>query len=515
MSLLDLVHPEDREIARGLVGEALGQPGSSAAAEWRASRAGDDWCFVEARANTVSGDPHLAGAILTLRSVHERKVLEARLAHQAFHDPLTHLANRVLFADRLEHALVRARRGGRPVAVLFVDLDDFKNVNDSYGHATGDQLLVEVSRRLVACVRAGDTAARFGGDEFAVLLDEGGGVETAREIADRMTEAVRSPFLLAGREIVLGASLGIAVSEGGGDSAGDLLRNADVAMYRAKEAGKGRVVVFEASMQTVVRERLELEGDLRGALVRGEFALLFHPIVLLASGRIVGAEALLRWNHPRRGQLRPAEFFSAAETGGVLLEIGAWAVEEACRLARRWPITDMPGRLPLVCVNVSPRLFATRDFVGRVEGAIAAASLPAGRLVLEMTEGAAVEDASSMFATMRRLKGLGVRLAIDDFGTGYSSLSYLQDLPVDVLKLDKLFVDGLTGAGRSRLLTRGILDLARALGKLVVAEGIEHAEQAERLQELGCTLGQGFLFSQPIGADEIETRLKEAAYSWG
>ena len=514
-TLLELVHPEDREIARGLVVEALGQPGSSAAAEWRASRAGDDWCFVEARANTVSGDPHLTGAILTLRSVHERKVLEARLAHQAFHDPLTHLANRVLFADRLEHALVRARRGGRPVAVLFVDLDDFKNVNDSYGHSTGDQLLVELSRRLAACVRAGDTAARLGGDEFAVLLDEGGGLETAREIAERVAEAVRAPFLLAGREIVLGASLGIAVSEGGGETAGDLLRNADVAMYRAKEAGKGRVVVFEASMQTAVRERLELEGDLRGALARGEFALLFHPIVLLASGRIVGAEALLRWNHPRRGQLRPAEFFSAAETGGILLEIGAWAVEEACRLARRWPITDMPGRLPLVCVNVSPRLFATRDFVSRVEGAIAAASLPAGRLVLEMTEGAAVEDATTMFATMRRLKALGVRLAIDDFGTGYSSLSYLQDLPVDVLKLDKLFVDGLGGAGRSRLLTRGILDLARALGKLVVAEGIEHAEQAERLQELGCTLGQGFLFSQPVGADVIEARLKEGAAGAG
>jgi Amt family ammonium transporter len=395
--------------------------------------------------------------------------------------------------------------------VLFVDLDDFKNVNDSYGHAAGDQLLVEVSRRLVACVRAGDTAARLGGDEFAVLLEEGGGVAEAREVADRVAEAIRAPFVLAGREIVLGASLGIAAGEGSGETAGDLLRNADVAMYRAKAAGKGQVVVFEASMQTAVRERLELEADLRGALGRGELALLFHPIVLLASGRIVGAEALLRWNHPRRGQLRPAEFFPAAETGEALLEIGAWVVDEACRLARQWPITDMPGRLPLVCVNVSPRLFATRDFVSRVEGAIAAASLPAGRLVLEMTEGAAVEDAATTFATMRRLKAMGVRLAIDDFGTGYSSLSYLQDLPVDVLKLDKLFVDGLRGAGRSRLLTRGILDLARALGKLVVAEGIEHAEQAERLQELGCTLGQGFLFSQPVGADVIEARLSEGA----
>ena len=509
--LLELVHPEDRAAARSLVSEALGQPGSTPAAEWRARRPGDEWRFVEARANTIAGDPDLAGAILTLRSVHERKVLEERLAHQAFHDSLTRLANRVLFADRLEHALVRARRGGLPVTVLFVDLDDFKKVNDSYGHAVGDQLLIEVSRRLLACVRAEDTAARLGGDEFAVLLEKGGGVERAREIAERVAEAVRAPFRLAGREIVLGASLGIATAEGGGESAGDLLRNADVAMYRAKEIGKGQVVVFEPSMQTAVRERLELEADLRGALGRGEFALVFQPIVLLASRRIVGAEALLRWNHPRRGQLRPAEFLPAAEAGDELLEIGSWAIEEACRLARRWPIADMPGRLPLVCVNVSPRHFARTDFVERVKDAVTAASLPAGRLVLEMTEGAAVEDAVRTFATMRRLKGLGVRLAIDDFGTGYSSLSYLQDLPVDVLKLDKLFVQGLAGAGPSRLLTRGILELARALGKLVVAEGIEHPEQVERLRELGCTLGQGYFFSPPVGAAEIEARLEEHA----
>ncbi len=510
-SLLDLVHPEDRPAAGALVADALREAGTTASAEWRASRPGDDWRFVEVRASAPADDPALGGAILTLRSVHERKVLEARLAHQAFHDPLTHLANRVLFADRLEHALVRARRGGRAVTVVFVDLDNFKAVNDSYGHAAGDQLLVELSRRLVACVRAGDTAARLGGDEFAVLLEEGAGVDAAREIAERVSEAVRAPFLLAGREIVLGASLGIASSEGSGDTAGDLLRNADVAMYRAKASGKGRVVVFEASMQTAVRERLELEADLRGALGRGEFSLLFHPIVLLASGRIVGAEALVRWDHPRRGRLRPAEFFAAAEAAGAALDVGAWVVEEACRAARRWPIADMPGRLPLVCVNVSPRLFATRDFVARVEAAVAGSSLPPGRLVLEMTEGAAVEDAASTFATMRRLKALGVRLAIDDFGAGYSSLSHLQDLPVDVLKLDKLFVDGLSGEGRSRLVTRGILDLARALGKLVVAEGIEEPVQAERLRELGCTLGQGYLFSRPVGEEEIEARLGAAA----
>jgi diguanylate cyclase (GGDEF)-like protein/PAS domain S-box-containing protein len=504
--LRELVHPEDNGVVEALVRDATANPGTTPAAEWRMRWSGGGWHFVEARAKSVPDDPNLGGVILTLRSVHERKVLEERLAHQAFHDPLTHLANRVLLAERLEHALLRARRGGQVVSLVFVDLDDFKNVNDSFGHATGDQLLVELASRLLSCVRAGDTCARLGGDEFAVLVEEGG-VEAARQIAERIRDAVREPFLVAGREIVLGASLGIAGARGGDESAGDLLRNADVAMYRAKHAGKGQVVVFEASMQTAVRERLELEAELRGALERGELRLVYQPIIALGSLRTVGAEALLRWEHPQRGSLRPGDFFAAAEAAGMMPAINAWVVEEACRRASGWPVIDEAGQLPLLCVNVSPRLLATRDFVEGVERAALASQLPPGRLVLELTEGAAVEDAPTTFAAMRRLRARGVRVAIDDFGTGYSSLSYLREMPVDILKLDKLFVDGVAGDSNAPLLTRGILDLARALGKLVVAEGIERPEQAERLGQYGCTLGQGFLFSEAIEADAFGRRL--------
>ncbi len=509
--LHSLVHPEDRGLADRLIRDARASPGSTPAAEWRLRWLDGSWHFVEARAKSVPEDPNLGGVILTLRSVHERKVLEQRLAHQAFHDPLTHLANRVLLTERLEHALVRARRGGQPVTVLFVDLDEFKNVNDSFGHAAGDQILIELSGRLLTCVRAGDTAARLGGDEFAVLIEEAGSPETARNVAARVRDAVGRPILVGGREIVLGASIGVASSQVGVESAGDLLRNADVAMYRAKQTGKGRVVVFEASMQTAVRERLELEGELRGALGRGELRLLYQPLVSLGSGRTVGAEALLRWDHPLRGRLRPADFFPAAETAGVMTEIGLWTVEDACRCASLWPASDEDAGLPMLCVNVTPQLLVHREFGSRVEQAVGAARLPAGRLVLELTESAAVEDAPATFAVLRRLRAPGVRVAIDDFGTGYSSLSYLREMPVDILKLDKLFVDGLAGGGDSWMLVQGILDLARALGKLVVAEGIEHAGQAERLRELGCTLGQGFHFSQPLEAAELLARLQADA----
>jgi diguanylate cyclase (GGDEF)-like protein/PAS domain S-box-containing protein len=502
----ELAHPEDRAIVEALVRDAVANPGTTPAAEWRMRWTGGGWHFVEARAKSVPDDPNLGGVILTLRSVHERKVLEERLAHQAFHDPLTHLANRVLLAERLEHALLRARRGGKAVSVVFIDLDDFKNVNDSFGHATGDQLLVELAGRLLSCSRAGDTTARLGGDEFAVLVEEGG-VEAARQVADRVKQELRAPFVVAGREIVLGASLGIAGARGGDESAGDLLRNADVAMYRAKHAGKGQVVLFEASMQTAVRERLELEAELRGALGRGELRLVYQPIIALGSLRTVGAEALLRWDHPQRGRLRPGDFFAAAEAAGVMPALNAWVVEEACRRAAEWPVIDEAGQLPLLCVNVSPRLLATRDFVEHVERAALSSRLPPGRLVLELTEGAAVEDAPTTFAAMRRLRARGVRVAIDDFGTGYSSLSYLREMPVDILKLDKLFVDGVASDSSAPLLTRGILDLARALGKLVVAEGIERPEQVQRLREYGCTLGQGYVFSEALEAGVFAQRL--------
>ena len=508
LALADVVHPEDRALVAALLADAVRRPGSTPSAEWRLRWADRSWRFVEGKAKSVPEDPHLGGVILTLRSVHERKQLEERLAHQAFHDPLTNLANRVLLSERLEHALARSRRAGERVTVLFVDLDDFKNVNDTLGHATGDQILVELSRRLASCVRSGETTARLGGDEFAVLVEEGG-VPAALQVANRIDEAVRQPFPAAGRDIVLGASIGIASSERG-SAAGDLLRNADIAMYRAKEQGKGRVVVFETGMQVAVHQRLELEEELRGALQRGELELVYQPVVELASGLTVGAEVLLRWNHRTRGLLCPVDFVEAAEAAGVMPAIGRWTVASACATARVWPALAGESVLPIVCINVAPRLLASAEFVGGVEQAVAATGLPPGRLVLEVTEGAAVEDAPA-FAAMRALRARGVRIAIDDFGTGYSSLSYLRDMPADILKLDKLFVDSVADDPQARKLTRGILDLARALGKLVVAEGIEQEEQAARLRELGCTFGQGFLFSPAVSAGDVLRLLEQAS----
>jgi diguanylate cyclase (GGDEF)-like protein/PAS domain S-box-containing protein len=503
--LHDFVHPEDHGRLEQLLADATASPGSTPSAEWRLRWVDGGWRFVEVGAKSVPDDPHLGGGvILTLRSVHERKALEERLAYQAFHDPLTQLANRRLFGDRLEHALQRARRAGRPLTVLFIDLDDFKDVNDGFGHAAGDALLVEVSRRFVACVRSADTAARLGGDEFAVLVEEGD-VGTAREIASRVSGALLQPFVVGRSEIVLSASIGIA-GDSGSETAGDLLRNADVAMYRAKKNGKGQAVLFESGMQAEVRERLELEAELRVALERAELALVYQPIVALASGRVVGAEALLRWDHPRRGRLRPAEFIGAAEAAGVMPSLATWVVREACRCAESWPIVDDADHLPLVGVNVSPRLFSEPDFVKRVERVIAGCRIPPGRLVLEITERAAVEDAATAVAGMHRLRALGVRVAIDDFGSGYSSLSRLRDLPVDILKLDGLFVDGIATDPRLARLTSGILDLARALGKLVIAQGIERAEQAERLKEQGFELGQGYLYSAPLEPGQLGAR---------
>jgi predicted signal transduction protein with EAL and GGDEF domain len=316
---------------------------------------------------------------------------------------------------------------------------------------------------------------------------------------------------MAGRDIVLGASIGVAASEPGADSAGDLLRNADIAMYRAKHGGKGRVVVFEPGMQAAVSERLELEAELRGVLLRDELELVFQPIVELAGGRTVGAEALLRWRHRSRGRLAPAQFFEAAEVAGVMPAIGRWSVERACAAAGAWPALDDGAGLPLLCVNVVPRLLANAAFVGAVERAMETAGLRPGQLVLEVAEGAAVEDAPATFAAMRALRGRGVRFAIDDFGAGFSSLSYLRDMPADILKLDPQFVAGVAGDPQSGRMAQGILDLARALGKLVIAEGVEQEAQAERLRELGCTLGQGFRYSPAVEAVELLRLLRRAA----
>ena len=492
--LTALIHEDDVQRAQVLLSEAADHTGVNAAAEWRLRRRDGTWFFVEATAINLLADPNLKGIVVTIRDVHERKLLEDRLSHQAFHDPLTNLANRALLANRVEHALARLQRDGRPPAVLFLDLDNFKTVNDSLGHTAGDQLLIEVARRLQSCVRLTDTPARLGGDEFALLLEDTSGLEAATEVAERVARSLRMPFALQGQEVFLTASMGIAISASAREPATELLRNADVAMYTAKQRGKDRLAVFEPSMHADVVRRMELEADLRRAVDRNEFVLHYQPIVDLAQERMAGAEALIRWRHPQSGLLYPGQFIQLAEDSDLIVAIGRWVLEEACRQACTWPTG--PGALH-VSVNLSARQLQEPGLVGEVAAALRASGLDPARLVLEITESLVMIETRTVVGRLHDLKRLGVRLAIDDFGTGYSSLSYLQKLPVDILKIDKSFMDGLA-AGAGTALVRGIVELGKAMGLIMVAEGIEHAEQAAALRTFGAQYAQGYYFSRPV-----------------
>ena len=428
--------------------------------------------------------------------------LYEELRHQAFHDGLTGLANRGLFGDRVGHALARSARTGSILGVLFLDLDDFKLVNDRFGHAAGDHLLRVVSERLAGVLRPGDTAARLGGDEFAVLLEDIAGPADAEIVAGRLIDAVRAPIRLGDVDALVGASVGIALAVAGNERADDLLRNADFAMYRAKGAGKGRHELFQARMREGIAERADLEGLIHHAVERGELRLQYQPIVELAGSAIVGVEALVRWHPAGRRLLMPEDFISLAEETGQIVPIGRWVVEEACRQARRWQ-DRLAERTFGVSVNLSARQFGDPELVAFVLGVVREAGIDPGSLTLEITESVLMQHTTSTIETLTQLRANGVRLAIDDFGTGYSSLSYLDRFPVDSLKIDRTFIDGF-GAGREGpVLVRAIIDLAEALGLDVVAEGIERADQLGPLRQLGCRYGQGFLFAHPLDADAL------------
>jgi diguanylate cyclase (GGDEF)-like protein len=431
--------------------------------------------------------------------------LYEEIRHQAFHDGLTGLANRALFADRVEHALARSLRTGSLIAVLFVDLDDFKTVNDRFGHQAGDQLLRAIGERLLAMVRPGDTAARLGGDEFAVLLEDVHSSEDARIVASRLIEAIRTPMQLGGADAIVGASIGVALSTAG-ERAADLLRNADFAMYRAKGAGKGRFEIFEASMRAGIAERAELEQIIHGAVDRGELRVAYQPIIALATGAVVGAEALVRWHPAGRPMLMPADFITLAEENGQIVAIGRWVIEEACRLGRRWQEQIGDPKFG-ISVNLSARQFQHPDLVRDVKAALAATGLAPSSLTLEITESVLMQHTTSTIDTLGQLRAHGVRLAIDDFGTGYSSLSYLDRFSVDALKIDRTFIDGF-GAGREGpVLVRAIIELGQALGLEVVAEGIEREDQLGPLRALGCQFGQGYLFARPMEPDALSALL--------
>ena len=450
-----------------------------------------------------------------VRDTSERKALEA-VTHQAFHDPLTDLANRALFTDRVAAALSRrVDSGTTAVAVLLLDLDDFKTVNDSLGHAAGDELLVAVASRLRSCVRPGDTLARLAGDEFAILLDELDDRDDVTAVARRVGKRLEAPFEVDAMEIAVRASIGISLGQRPDDRPEDLMRDADVAMYAAKARGKGGYQVFEPHMRQAVVRRMELKADLRHALERGELPVHYQPYIKLADESIVGAEALLRWEHGDRGIIPPGDFVPLAEEMGLIVPIGRWVLGEACGQAvewgRRWPEL---GPLTL-SVNVSARQLQDRLFVGDVAAIVSERGLAPGQLVLELTESSLVEDPDQAVQRLLELRELGIRLALDDFGTGYSSLGYLQRYPIEILKVHRAFVAELGRHPDEPALAKAILQLAHHLGMKTIAEGVEDATQVESLRALGCGYAQGYHFARPLPpeafAELLDARVRPAS----
>ena len=426
-----------------------------------------------------------------------------QLTQQAFRDSLTELPNRALFMDRLSHGLTRAKRRHEHLAVLFLDLDRFKVINDTLGHAVGDQVLVEVSNRLSGAVRPGDTVARLGGDEFGLLLEDVADAETAEAVAERIEAELSKSLLFEGREVFITASIGIALSSARLGMPEEILRDADLAMYHAKAKGKARHEVFDSSMSASALDRMDLEMDLRSAISRHEFRLHYQPILRLDTGRITEVEALIRWQHAKRGLLQPDSFIGLTEETGLIVPIGQWVLTEACRQARVWQL-EFPSAPPLVMsVNLSAKQFQNPSLVEEVTQALTESGLDAASLKLEITESVVMQDAPATLAKLQELKDLGIRLAIDDFGTGYSSLGYLKSFPVDTLKIDRSFVKGLSKDGNDSAIVRAVVTVAKSLNMDVTAEGVETDEQRVELKALGCDRGQGFLFARPADAEHM------------
>jgi diguanylate cyclase (GGDEF)-like protein/PAS domain S-box-containing protein len=503
-----LLHPDDvdrftRSFDAALASDTI----DGASFDGRIWSSAQHWRSFEALTANLLDDPSVNGVVLTCRDVTERVALEAQLTHQAFHDPLTGLANRALFLDRVAHALGRLARRGRLVAVLFIDLDDFKTVNDGLGHSAGDTLLREVGVRLTSNLRPGDTAARLGGDEFAVLVEDAADQKTITAVAERLITAIEQPFAIGDATAHITTSIGIATRATSGAAPQLLIRDADLAMYDAKTRGKGCYAWFDPAMRVLAVDRWELRTDLADALSHGELFLMYQPIVDLADGHIAGAEALLRWRHPTRGTIAPVGFVPIAEQSGMITEIGDWVLRTATREAGHWQ--DTARCQPYISVNVSAVQLRDHAIVGQVHEALAHSGLPAGALTLELTESTLMDDVERSRAVFLELKDLGVSIAVDDFGTGYSSLAYLRQLPVDVLKIDKSFVNELGPQVTSRRsLAQDIISLARALDLTSIAEGIETPEQLTRLQAMNCTMGQGYHFARPMDSRNLARQLR-------
>ncbi|MGE5235329.1 MAG: putative bifunctional diguanylate cyclase/phosphodiesterase [Acidobacteriota bacterium] len=447
---------------------------------------------------------HAAGAIANAQLHEEQKLLASQSLYQAMHDTLTNLPNRGLFLDRVEHSLSRRRAGGHLIALLFLDLDDFKIVNDSFGHAAGDEVLVAFSQRLRGALRTGDTVARFGGDEFAVLVEDVGSLADARLAAERVAAALQDPFPVAGQQVRIQASIGVAVESIAGNTAEDLVRNADTAEHAAKEAGKGQIVVFEPSMHAAALGRLDLEADLRRGFQAEEFLVYYQPVFTLADRQLSGLEGLVRWRHPERGVLPASAFVPAAEQAGLQGSIDQWVLRQAC--VTSLTLSGGPESQPLpVSVNISPAYLRDAGIVGEVRSVLQETAFPADRLTLEITEPALAHEPDRIVAKLSDLKSLGLRIALDDFGSSASSLSNLTRFPVDAVKIDRVFVDGLTKEGGTRPLVEAIIRIARSLSLDVIAEGVEHPAQRDVLLRLGCRFGQGYFLCQPLPTEHLFT----------
>ncbi|KQS66650.1 hypothetical protein ASG41_09260 [Modestobacter sp. Leaf380] len=504
------VHPADVE---PLVALLDARPEGDSDVGFRLQRPDGRVVHVEGVFSNLLDDPAVAGLVLTVRDVTTRVELETQLTHQALHDPLTGLSNRRLFGDRLEHALRRRGQQAAGLSLVFIDLDDFKDVNDRLGHDVGDQLLTEVGTRLRTVAREGDTVARLGGDEFALLL-EGSDVEEARAVAARVHEWLSRPVLVEGHSLTVSASIGLAEVPAEGITGADLLRNADVAMYMAKDGGKHGTAVYEPSLHSAALDRLQLRADLERALEAGELVLHYQPTMDLHvpdHGRptVHGFEALVRWQHPVRGLLAPYHFVPLAEESGLIVPLGTWVLQEACRAAVS---LQQPGRPHVaMSVNVAVAQLTAPGFVDLVRAALAESGLSPRLLVLEITETAVLAGMDVVAPQLSRLRELGIRIAIDDFGTGYSSLSYLRDLPVDVLKVDKSFVDHVVSSEQGASLAEAIISMGRSLRLTTVAEGVEDEGQAAWLTSAGATFGQGYLWSRPVPLVQAAALLQSGA----
>jgi len=502
MPALAYVHPDDHSIVAEAFRAVVARLGAATVIEYRCRHNNGSWRIIEGNVTNLLDDPVVAGLVINARDITERRRLESEVTFRAFHDPLTGLPNRTLFLDRLAHALRRSAHRLSSVAVIFLDLDNFKVVNDSLGHSAGDGLLIDVATRLADAIREFDTIARLGGDEFTILIEDVVDIGEVMQVAERVQDVLREPITLGDRPVSVTGSMGIALGRGQ-LLAEDVIRDADLAMYTAKTAGKDRIAIFDPVMHEQALHRLEVGHALRLAVENGHLSLRYQPEMILATGDVFGVEALVRWEHPTDGTLLPSDFIAVAEDIGLIVPLGTWVLQQACRDAANWIATFDVADSFAVAVNLSPYQFRDRGLVAVVEAALADATLHPSRLILEVTESILADDPDHVAATLQTLSERGVRIAVDDFGTGYSSLGRLRHFSVQFLKIDRSFISGLGDDSADSVLVRSMIELGHGLGLQVIAEGVETDVQARVLQELGCDIAQGYLYAEPRSACDI------------